>query len=172
LPLFRYMEEILTDEGLDAASIQILRRLQENSDISLADLAREVGLSSSPCWRRLNELRARGVIRRSVAIVDPGTIGLAVNVFVQVTLEKQTAGALKTFQEAVRHRPEVMECYLMSGEADYLLRVVVRDLADYQKLVIEHLVTIPGVATVKSSFALDQIKYTTALPLDHLRPGA
>ena len=162
----------MTDFALDAASIRILQELQRDGSMSLADLARSVGLSSSPCWRRLNELRNAGVIQRTVAIVDPDAIGLSVNVFVQVTLEKQNAAALKTFQEAVRHRPEVMECYLMSGEADYLLRVVVRDLAHYQKMVIEHLVTIPGVATVKSSFALDRIKYTTALPVDHLRGKA
>jgi Lrp/AsnC family leucine-responsive transcriptional regulator len=162
----------LTEITWDAASIRILQEMQRDGSLSLADLARNVGLSSSPCWRRLNELRSGGVIQRTVAIVDPLAIGLSVNVFVQVTLEKQTAAALKTFQEAVRHRPEVMECYLMSGEADYLLRVVVRDLAHYQRMVIEHLVTIPGVATVKSSFALDRIKYTTALPVEHLREKA
>lgn len=154
--------------NLDPASLRILERLQQNSEISIAELAEAVGLSTSPCWRRINELKASGVIRRSVAVADPIALGLAVNVFVHVSLEKQTQAALKAFDDAVRNRPEIMECYLMSGEADYMLRVVVEDLAQYQKLVLDHLTRIPGVANIRSSFALGQVKYTTALPLGHL----
>ncbi|MCJ2036222.1 Lrp/AsnC family transcriptional regulator [Methylobacterium sp. J-068] len=153
---------------LDSASLRILERLQQNSETSIADLAEAVGLSTSPCWRRINEMKASGVIQRSVAVADPMALGLAVNVFVHVSLEKQTQSALKAFDDAVRHRPEVMECYLMSGEADYMLRVVVEDLEQYQKLVLDHLTRIPGVASIRSSFALGQVKYTTALPLAHL----
>jgi DNA-binding Lrp family transcriptional regulator len=154
---------------LDDASLRILERLQRDSEISVADLAQEVGLSTSPCWRRINDLKASGVIQRSVAVADPIALGLAVNVFVHVTLEKQTQNALQAFDDAVRHRPEVMECYLMSGEADYMLRVVVEDLGQFQKLVLDYLTRIPGVASIRSSFALGQVKYTTALPLGHLR---
>jgi len=153
---------------LDAASVRILGRLQQDSEISIADLAEQVGLSTSPCWRRVNDLKEAGVIRGCVAVVDPLSLGLAVNVFVHVSLEKQTQAALQAFDEAVRNRPEVMECYLMSGEADYMLRVVVEDLGQYQKLVLDHLTRIPGVANIRSSFALGQVKYTTALPLGHL----
>ncbi|GJE27601.1 Lrp/AsnC family transcriptional regulator [Methylobacterium organophilum] len=153
---------------LDASSLRILERLQQDSEVSVADLAEEIGLSTSPCWRRINDLKASGIIRRCVAVADPMALGLAVNVFVHVSLEKQTQAALKAFDDAVRNRPEVMECYLMSGEADYMLRVVVEDLAQYQQLVLNHLTRIPGVANIRSSFALGQVKYTTALPLGHL----
>ncbi|MGC5778760.1 Lrp/AsnC family transcriptional regulator [Methylobacterium sp. NFXW15] len=154
---------------LDPASLRILERLQQNSEISTSDLAESVGLSTSPCWRRVNDLKAAGVIRGCVAVVDPLSVGLPVNVFVHVSLEKQTQAALQAFDEAVRSRPEVMECYLMSGEADYLLRVVLEDLSQYQQLVLDHLTRIPGVASIRSSFALGQVKYTTALPLGHLQ---
>ena len=120
--------------ALDPATLRILERLQQDSEISIADLAEKVGLSTSPCWRRVNDLKDAGVIRGCVAVVDPLSLGLAVNVFVHVSLEKQTQAALQAFDEAVRNRPEVMECYLMSGEADYMLRVVVEDLGQYQKL--------------------------------------
>lgn len=163
------MRNISPEIVLDEVSIRILEKLQENSDLPLAELADAVGISSSPCWRRVNDLRERGVIRRSVAVVDPISIGLAVNVFVQVTLEKQNEAALRTFQASITRRPEVMECYLMSGDADYLLRVVVEDLAQFHRFVIDHLTTIPGVANLRSSFALEQVKYTTALPTGHLR---
>ena len=154
--------------ALDPLSVRIIERMQENSDIGLAELAEATGTTPSSCWRRLDELRSRGVIRRSVAVVDPAAIGLAVNVFVQVTLEKQTEAALRVFQTRIARRPEVMECYLMSGDSDYLLRVVVGDLAKYHRFVVDHLTTIPGVANLRSSFALEQVKYTTALPTGHL----
>ena len=162
------MRKSSPEDTLDPISIRILERVQENGDIGLADLAEAVGATASSCWRRLDEMRARGVIRRSVAVVDPLALGLAVNVFVQVTLEKQTEAALRVFTSRIARRPEVMECYLMSGDADYLLRVVVEDLAQYHRFVIDHLTTIPGVANLRSSFALEQVKYTTALPTGHL----
>ena len=156
------------EDALDPISIRIIERMQENSDIGLSELAEAVGTTPSSCWRRLDELRRRGVIRRSVAVVDPLALGLAVNVFVQVTLEKQNEAALHAFQSRIARRPEVMECYLMSGDADYLLRVVVEDLSQYHRFVVDHLTTIPGVANLRSSFALEQVKYTTALPTGHL----
>ncbi|ABC21021.1 Lrp/AsnC family transcriptional regulator [Rhodospirillum rubrum] len=154
---------------LDRASIRLLEALQTNSEVSVAELADLAGLSTSPCWRRINELKARGVITRCVAIVDPLALGLAVNVFVHVSLERQDRRSLDVFDAAVRQRPEVMECYLMSGESDYLLRVVVEDLIEYQSLMIDFLTRIPGVASIRSSFALSQVKYTTALPTAHLK---
>lgn len=153
----------------DAASLRILDALQANSEMSNAELADLVGLSPSPCWRRVAELKAQGVIRGSVALVDPLALGLAVNVFVHVSLKQQDKQSLEVFDAAIRERPEVMECYLMSGESDYMLRVVVEDLLKYQELMIEVLTRIPGVANIRSSFALAQVKYTTALPTGHLR---
>lgn len=153
----------------DKATLSILDLLQQNSEISIADLAEKVGLSASPCWRRVNELKEGGVIKAAVSLVDPQALGLAVNVFVHVTLKQQDRSSLDVFNAAVRTRPEVVECYLMTGESDYMLRVMVEDLMKYQALVLDFLTSIPGVASIRSSFALDQIKYTTALPTNHLR---
>ena len=153
---------------LDPLSIRLIELMQKDSDIGLAELAEAAGATPSSCWRRLDELRRTGVIQRSVAVIDTAALGLTVNVFVQVTLEKQNEAALRVFQNRIARRPEVMECYLMSGDADYLLRVVVEDLAQYHRFVVDHLTTIPGVANLRSSFALDQVKYTTALPTEHL----
>jgi DNA-binding Lrp family transcriptional regulator len=155
---------------LDGPSLRILDLLQADAEISNADLADKVGLSPSPTWRRVADLKEAGIIRGSVALVDPKALGLAVNVFVHVSLKTQDKKSLETFEAAVKNRPEVMECYLMTGEADYMLRVVVEDLARYQSLLIDVLTRIPGVASIRSSFALSQVKYTTALPTGHLHP--
>lgn len=156
-------------ESLDEASLRILDLLQTDAELSNADLADRVNMSPSPVWRRVADMRERGVIRGSVALVDPVKLGLLVNVFVHVTLERQDKASLKVFTDAIAGRAEVMECYLMTGEADFLLRVVVEDLLRYQELVLDCLTQIPGVANIRSSFALNQIKYTTALPTGHLR---
>ena len=104
-----------------------------------------------------------------MTLVDPGAVGLPVSVFVQVSLEKQVERALEAFEQAIGARPEVMECYLMTGDADYLLRVVVTDLEAYERFLMDHLTRVPGVASIRSSFALKQVKYGTALPL--VEPG-
>jgi DNA-binding Lrp family transcriptional regulator len=153
---------------LDELDRKILTCLQENARISNAELSETVGLSPSPCWRRVRALEQAGVVRKYAAIVEPKAIGLPVNIFVSVTLEKQVEDWLERFEAALRDRPEVMECYLMTGESDYLLRVVVSDLQAYEKFVLEHLTRIPGIAGIKSSFALKQVQYKTALPLGHL----
>lgn len=153
----------------DSASIRILDLLQQNAELSTAELAESTGLSASPCWRRVNELKERGVIKGSVALVDAASLGLAVNVFVHVSLKQQDRSSLDVFNAAIRTKPEIVECYLMTGESDYMLRVVVEDLMKYQALVVDFLTTIPGVASIRSSFALSQIKYTTALPTEHLK---
>ena len=153
---------------LDRIDRRILNVIQQDARISNADLAREVDLSPSPCWRRLKALQEAGVIRQHVSLLDADAVGLPVSVFVSVSLDKQIEDNLARFEAAVRERPEVMECYLMTGEADYLLRVVVPDLRAYERLVLEQLTRIPGVANIKSSFALKQVSYQTALPLEHL----
>lgn len=156
---------------LDAIDRRILGQLQENARISNADLARAVGLSPSPCLRRVRELEKEGIVRGYVALLKPGAVGLPVSIFVQVTLERQVEGALEEFERAIGARPEVMECYLMTGDADYLLRVVVPDLPAYERFLMDHLTRIPGVAGIKSSVSLKQIKYRTALPLGPLAAG-
>jgi len=136
--------------------------------MSNLDLSDKVGLSPSPCSRRVHLLESEGFIRRYVALLDPATIDLPVHVFVNITLEKQVEASLELFERTVLERPEVLECYLMTGSFDYLLRVVVSDLAAYERFVLDHLTRIPGVASIKSSFALKQVQYRTALPLGHL----
>ena len=150
---------------LDAIDHRILHRLQEDARASNAELARAVGLSPSPCLRRVQRLEKEGVIRRYVALVDQNVVDLPVSVFVSVSLEKQVEPVLEAFEARVRKCPEVMECYLMTGDRDYLLRVVAADLHAYEKFLMDHLTRFPGVANIRSSFALKQVVYRTALPI-------
>ena len=154
----------MPNSALDEIDRRILRVLQENARVSNVELAELVGVSPSPCWRRVRDLEQAGVISRYVTLLDPGSIGLPVSVVIQVSLERQVEAALETFEQAVAEWPEVMECYLMTGDADYMLRVVVADLEAYQRFLLDHLTRVPGVASIKSSFALKQVKYRTALP--------
>jgi len=150
---------------LDVIDRRILENLQDDARMRNVDLAGKVGLSPSPCLRRVGNLEQTGVIRGYATLLDAEAVGLPVSIFVSVTLEKQVERALKIFEKHIRARPEVMECYLMTGDADYLLRVVTADLAAYEKFLIGHLTRIPGVASIKSSFALKQVAYRTALPI-------
>jgi len=150
---------------LDAIDLRILAALQENARIANTELAAAVGLSPAPCLRRVRALEERGVIRKHVSLVSPAAVGLPVSVFVSISLERQVEEALKRFERVILARPEVMECYLMTGDADYLLRVVCADLAAYERFVLDHLTKVPGVSSIRSSFALKQVKYSTALPL-------
>ena len=152
-------------EPLDKIDSRILEIIQEEARISNTDLADRVGLSASPCWKRVRALEAAGVIERYVTLVNAKSVGLPINVFATVTLEKQIEPALEAFEKAVTQRPEVMECNLMTGEFDYLLRVVVPDLAAYERFLMDHLTRIKGIASIKSSFSLKQVCYKTALPV-------
>ena len=151
--------------ALDDADLRILDALQEDARVTNSELAEQVFLSPSPCLRRVRELEQGGVVRRYVALLDPLAVGLTVSVFIQVSLEKQVQNALDTFEKSVLAREEVMECYLMTGDADYLLRVVVPDVLAVERFIVDFLAKVPGVASIKSSFALKQVKYKTALPL-------
>jgi len=153
---------------LDAIDRRILTELQDDASLTNVELAERVGLSPSPCLARVRALETSGVIARRVALLDAAKLGSNISVFIQVTLEKQTAAALQAFERAILRIPEVMECYLMTGDADYLLRVVVPDTLALQHLIIDRLSGVAGVATIRSSFSLKQIKYKTALPLDRL----
>jgi DNA-binding Lrp family transcriptional regulator len=150
---------------LDEIDHRILQQLQEDARISNVELARRVGLSPAPCLRRVRALEKAAVIRRYVALVDASAVHLGVTVFVQISLDLQVEGRLEIFEKAILRRPEVAECYLMTGDADYLLRVVVRDVPAYEQFLKESLTRIESVASIKSSFALNQVKYSTALPL-------
>ncbi|HEX4215883.1 MAG TPA: Lrp/AsnC family transcriptional regulator [Candidatus Dormibacteraeota bacterium] len=151
--------------NLDETDLRILEHLQANAKLSNVGLARRVNLSPSPCLARVRAMERADVIDRYVTLVNPRTVGLSVNVFIQVTLEKQIASSLETFEAAVHDRPEVMECYLMTGDADYLLRVVVPDVQALERFILEGLTTVPGIANIRSSFALKQVKFETSLPL-------
>ena len=157
--------EELRRHELDAIDRRILAALQENARIANTELAAAVGLSPAPCLRRVRALEEDGVIRKHVSLVNPGAVGLPVSVFISISLERQVEEALKRFERVILARPEVMECYLMTGDADYLLRVVCADLAAYERFVLDHLTKVPGVSSIRSSFALKQVKYSTVLPL-------
>lgn len=148
----------------DSIDWKILSILQENARITNVELAAKVNLSPSPCLARLRALEEEGYINRYVALLKPELVGLGVSVFVQVRLERQIETSLKAFEKAITARPEVMECYLMTGTSDYLLRVVVRSLAEFEHFVVD-CTKIPGVGNIESSVALKQVKYQTALPL-------
>jgi Lrp/AsnC family transcriptional regulator, leucine-responsive regulatory protein len=151
--------------ALDAVDRKILVQLQANGRMSLAELADKVGLSASPCLRRVRMLEKAGVISRYVAVLDQRAVGLPVSVFVSIKLERQKQDALDRFAKAIERWPEVLECYLMTGPRDYWLRVVVPDLAAYERFVKQKLTRLEGIASIESSFALEQVKYTNVLPV-------
>lgn len=159
----------MTEMSLDIIDLRILRTLQEDGKISNIDLARKISLSPSPTLARVKSLEARGIISRYVALVDPPALGLKMNVFIQVSLEKQEASALARFESAVSDFEEVMEVYLMTGDADYLLRIVVPDIQALERFILDHLTKIHGIKNIRSSFALKQVKYKTALPMAQSR---
>lgn len=150
---------------LDEIDRKILRLLQEDCRLTMQELAERVGLSASPCHRRIKMMEEAGIIRRYVAQVDQRKLGLPVSVFVSIKLERQREKDLEAFAKAISRWPEVLECYLMTGHRDYLLRVVVEDLSAYEKFLKQKLTLVPGVASIESSFALDQIKYSIAVPV-------
>jgi Lrp/AsnC family transcriptional regulator, leucine-responsive regulatory protein len=150
---------------LDSIDWKILGFLQGDARMSNVELAKAVSLSPSPCLNRVRALEEAGYISRYVTLLDALRVGLKVSVFIQVTLERQVESALERFENAIRGRPEVMECYLMTGDADYLIRVVVADIQLLEEFILKFLTKLPGVGNIKSSFALKQVKYQTALPL-------
>jgi DNA-binding Lrp family transcriptional regulator len=148
---------------LDAIDRRILNTLQQEGRITNQDLAERVGLSPSACLRRVQVLEGEGVIEGYSALVSPGSLGFMTTVLVQITLERQTGDYLTKFEDAVRSHPRVMECNLMSGASDYLLRVLVRDAEDYEKLHKEVLSNLPGVARIQSNFALRTVVRRTSI---------
>ncbi|HTH96397.1 MAG TPA: Lrp/AsnC family transcriptional regulator [Stellaceae bacterium] len=150
---------------LDDTDIRILGELQRDATLTNVELAGRVNLSPSPCLTRVRALEKEGFISRSVSLLDPLKLGLSVSVFIQISLERQVERALEEFEAAMASYDEVMECYLMTGDSDYLLRVVVEDVHALQLFITRELTKIPGVANIRSSFALKQVKYKTALPL-------
>jgi Lrp/AsnC family leucine-responsive transcriptional regulator len=150
---------------LDRYDKSILEALQRNGRISNVHLANLVSLSESACLRRVRALEESGMIERYAALVSQSRVGLPGDVFVHIGLHREEQSELAAFEEAVRNIPEVMECHLMTGEFDYLLRVVVRDMADFERIHKEALTRLPGVARVNSSVAIRTVQKKTELPL-------
>ena len=150
---------------LDRPDLRILNLLQEHGNLSAAEIAERLSLTSSTCWRRVTRLEEQGVIRKRVALVDREKVGLSVMVFSHVKLAGHGRDALLRFEQAVRAHPEILECYTLMGETDFLLRIVCPDIKGYEAFFLDHLSRFPGVQSVNSSIALAVIKETTALPL-------
>ena len=153
---------------LDEMDIKILRILQEDCTRPVADIGKEVGLSTTPCWRRIQKLEEAGVVRRRVAVLDPTMVNAGVTVFVSIKTDQHSLVWLEKFHRAVEDFPEVVEFYRMSGDVDYLLRVVVPSIVAYDEF-YKRLISRIEIAKVSSAFAMEQIKYTTALPLGFAR---
>src|ERR1700710_1856674 len=157
--------EFIPMHTLDAIDRKILSQLQSDGRITMQQLADKVGLSVSPCHRRVKLLEERGVITRYIATVDQKSLGLHVSVFISIKLARQKEEDLNRFAKAISKWDEVLECYLMTGNRDYLLRVVAADLASYEAFLKNKLTRLDGIASIESSFALSQVKYSIALPV-------
>jgi Lrp/AsnC family transcriptional regulator len=151
---------------LDERDRRILEILQTDAMKPVAEIAEQVGLSATPCWRRIQRLEKAGIIRGRVALLDPGALNVPVSVFVAIRTSRHSAAWVDQFRQAVDAIPEIVEAYRMSGEIDYLLRVVVPDIAGYDR-VYKRLIEGLELADVTSSFSMEELKHTTALPLDH-----
>lgn len=151
--------------ALDEMDVKILRQLQADATKPVAEIGKEVGLSTTPCWRRIQKLDESGVVRGRVAVLDPAKVNAAVTVFVSIKTDQHSLAWLEKFHAAVVDFPEVVEFYRMSGDVDYLMRVVVPDIASYDAF-YKRLISRIEISKVSSAFAMEQIKYTTALPLN------
>jgi DNA-binding Lrp family transcriptional regulator len=160
-----FKNKFISTMSFDAIDLRILRELQTDASLSNVALAQRVGLSPSPCLARVKALEKQGLIRQVVALLDAQQLGLHLNVFISISLKQQTRAALQEFEALVCARDEVMECYLMTGDADYLIRVALPDMAALERFIIEQLSPMKMVEKIRSSFALKQVRYKTALPL-------
>lgn len=150
---------------MDEMDLKILRTLQKHPDLPVAELAEQVGLSHTPCWRRLKRLQSSGVIARNAVILNPKRLGLEAVVFASIRLKQHDEATLDAFETAVRNRPQIVECYSMSGDSDYQLRIVVANIEAYHDFLKKTLLHLPAVASVNSHFALNMVKLTTDLPI-------
>jgi Lrp/AsnC family transcriptional regulator len=150
---------------MDETDLKILRILQEDSAISMVDLALKVGLSHTPCWRRVKQLEESGAIRGRAVLLDPAIMGLSVNVLANIKLKAHDEETLEAFERCALERPEIVECFATSGDSDYAVRIVVRSIDEYEHLLKKVLLHFPGVGSVNSHFALKCVKNTTRLPI-------
>jgi len=154
---------------MDRIDVKILQALQEDARISITDLAERVSLTPTPCARRVQNLEKNGYLRDYVGLLDQNRVGLSVNAFVEVRLIREREDEMTAFENTIKAFPEIMECYVLSGGHDYLLRVVAPDLETYHRFLREKLLSVRAVDSVQTSFALDRVIYRTSLPLDHLK---
>jgi Lrp/AsnC family transcriptional regulator len=152
-------------DQLDAYERKILRVLQDDASLSTAAVAEAVGLSPSPCWRRIDRLERDGFIKRRVALVDRKKVGLNAQMFAQIKLNAHGHAHLDEFSAAIREFPEVLECHVLMGSMDFMLRIVAADIESYERFFFEKLSRLPGVQEINSTVALSEIKSTTALPV-------
>ena len=157
---------------LDTLDLRILDQLQRDGSLTNVELARRVHLSPSPCLTRVKALEAAGVIERYVALANAKALGLGLNVFINISLKEQGKESLAEFERRIAEHEQVMECYLMTGDSDYLIRVAVPDIGALERFILEQLTPIPGIEKIRSSFALKQVRYKTALPLPIPAPSA
>jgi len=149
---------------IDAVDRRILGILQQDASLSVQTIADRVGLSTNPCWRRIRRLEREGVVQRRVALIDPAKVGLPALTFVSLRISRHDVEWLDRFIKAVQAIPEIVECHRMSGELDYLLKIVVRDIAHYDR-VYQRLVAIPGLIDVSAAFSMERVKFNTAVDL-------
>ncbi|TXH83507.1 MAG: Lrp/AsnC family transcriptional regulator [Rhizobium sp.] len=150
---------------MDEMDRKILRVLQDSPEISVTDLAQKVGLSHTPCWRRIKQMEESGVIRERAVILDPTIMGLSISVFANIRLKAHDEATLEAFEQTAQGRPEIVDCFSMSGESDYIVRVIVGSIDQYEQFLKKVLLHFPGVASVNSHFSLKCVKKTTKLPI-------
>lgn len=150
---------------LDRASRQILEALQADARLSTQALAEKVGLSATPVWRRVKEMEERGLIRGHVALLDREKLGLSICVLANVSLVRHSEGAVEQFERLVATQREIIECHAITGEADYVIKVVAADMKAYDAFLQQHIFKLPGVSSVRSNVVLREVKYETALPV-------
>ncbi len=152
--------------NLSQTDIRILALLQQDASLTAAEIAERVNLSTSPCWRRINRLEQEGIIEKKVALLNAEKLGMGLVVFSRISLDKNDEATLHDFERQVILLPEVVECYTVTGSADYVLKIITRDIKHYDRFLRRQLIQIPLVRDVNSNVAVTRVKYTTGLPLE------
>lgn len=150
---------------IDAIDRKILRLIQQDATLAIQEIGRQVGLSANPCWRRIKRMEEAGLIERRVALLDPARLGLGLTSFVAIRTSNHSAEWLDAFAKGIGDIPEIIECHRMSGDTDYLLKVVVADISDYDRVYKALISCVPGISDVSSAFSMERLKYGTALPV-------
>lgn len=151
---------------MDAVDRKILSALQNNPDLAIADVAAIAGISATPCWRRLKKLEREGIIAGKAIVLDADALGFRVNVFAEIRLKQHDEETLTRLEQAVIERSEIVECFSVSGDTDYIMRILVKSIEDYEAFLKTVLLHLPGVASVNSRFALGRVKLTNLVPID------